>query len=461
MYECGAERLLCAGPHGPAFRYPERSVRILQLTAGAAGMYCGTCLRDNSLASELMRQGHDVTLVPLYTPTLTDERNVSQERVFFGGISVYLEQNWSLFRKTPWLLDRLWDSKFALKAAAKSTIPVDPHFLGGMTVSMLEGEHGHLNKEVQKMLEWLESEPKPDVINLPYTLLIALAEPLKRALGAPICCTLQGEDLFLEGLTEPYKSRALALIRKNIPHVDCFLAVSDYYAEFMCRYLGIPEHKMEIARVGVNTDGYRQSPISAEPTKAASKIGYFARIAPEKGLHVLAEAYRIVRQQEPNCTLEAAGYMAAEHRPYLDGIERQMKQWNLPFEYHGVLDRAQKIAYLESLDVLSTPTVYADPKGLFVLEGMAAGVPFVQPRHGAFPEIAKRTGGGILVEPENPESLAEGLLRMIRNPDLRAEHARNAYRGVREHYTVAEMANQTTAIFERRLSQVGQAVSPA
>jgi glycosyltransferase involved in cell wall biosynthesis len=442
-------------------------VRILQLTAGAAGMYCGTCLRDNSLASELMRQGHDVSLVPLYTPTLTDEPNVSQERIFFGGISVYLEQNWALFRKTPWLLDRLWDSKFALQAAAKRTIPVDPHFLGSMTVSMLEGEHGRLNKEVQKMLEWLESEPKPDVVNLPYTLLIGLAEPLKKALHAPICCTLQGEDLFLEGLTEPYKSRALDLIRKSISHVDCFLAVSDYYAEFMCRYLGIPEHKMEIARVGVNTEGYREhagplKTVSAkspeatfnDPPKAAFKIGYFARIAPEKGLHVLAEAYRLVRQRDPNCTLEAAGYMAPEHRAYLDGIERQMKQWDLPFHYHGVLDRPQKIAYLESLEVLSTPTVYADPKGLFVLEAMAAGVPFVQPRHGAFPEMAARTGGGILVEPEDPESLAAGLLELIRNPELRADLAQKAHRGVREHYTVAQMADQTVAIFARRLAGI-------
>lgn len=439
-------------------------MRILQLTAGAAGMYCGTCLRDNSLASELMRQGHDVTLVPLYTPTLTDEPNVSQERIFFGGISVYLEQNWALFRKTPWLLDRLWDSKFALQAAAKRSIPVDPHFLGSMTVSMLEGAHGRLNKEVAKLLEWLESEPRPDVINLPYTLLIGLAEPLKKALDVPICCTLQGEDLFLEGLTEPYKSRALEIIRQSIPHVDCFLAVSDYYAEFMSRYLGIPEHKMQIARVGVNTDGYRAEPPETALTRPdaarkGTKIGYFARIAPEKGLHVLAEAYRIVRQQEPDCTLEAAGYIATEHRAYLDGIERQLKQWDLPFHYHGVLDRAQKIAYLEGLDVLSTPTVYADPKGLFVLEGMAAGVPFVQPRHGAFPEMAVRTAGGILVEPEDPESLASGLLELIRNRELRADLARKAHRGVREHYTVAQMAEQTVAIFARRLENMGQAIS--
>jgi glycosyltransferase involved in cell wall biosynthesis len=425
-------------------------VRILQLTAGAAGMYCGTCLRDNALAAALIKLGHDVTLMPLYTPTLTDEPNVSGSKIFFGGISVYLEQNWALFRKTPWLLDRLWDSKVALRAAAKRTIPVDPHFLGAMTVSMLEVENGRLKKELQKMLQWLESEPRPDVINLPYTLLIGLAAPLKKSLEAPVCCTLQGEDLFLEGLKEPYRTRALDLIRQNIPHVDCFLAVSDYYAEFMCRYLGIPEHKMEVARLGVNTDGYRMEVPARKAAGEEIRIGYFARIAPEKGLHVLAEAFRIVRCAEPNCVLEAAGYIAAEHRAYLDGIERQMREWGVPFTYRGVLDREQKIAYLESLDILSAPTVYADPKGIFVLEAMAAGVPFVQPRHGSFREMAEQTGGGVLVEPENPESLAQGLLKLIRDPELRADLARKAHAGVRSYYTVGQMAEQTLAAFSRQ-----------
>jgi glycosyltransferase involved in cell wall biosynthesis len=428
-------------------------VRILQLTAGAAGMYCGTCLRDNSLASALMKLGHDVTLVPLYTPTLTDEVNVSNDKIFFGGISVYLEQNYAVFRKTPWLLDKLWDSKAALRMAAKSAIPVDPHFLGEMTVSMLEVEHGRLKKELQKMLRWLESEPRPDIVNLPYTLLIGLAAPLKKSLGRPICCTLQGEDLFLEGLQEPYKTRSLDIIRQNIRHVDCFIAVSEYYAEFMARYLSIPDHKMEIAPLGVSTDGYRAEPVSANKIP---RIGYFARIAPEKGLHILADAFKLVRDAGFDCTLEAAGYMAHEQHAYLNGIEKQLREWNIEFQYHGALDRAQKIAYLENLDVLSTPTVYADPKGMFVLEAMTAGVPVVQPDHGAFPEIIRKTGGGILVEPENPRSLADGLLKVLRDRDLRNDLAQRAHTGVRQHYRVDAMAERTAEIFARQKSPVFQ-----
>ena len=68
-------------------------MRILSVTAGAAGMYCGSCFRDNALARELMAQRHAVTLVPVYTPTRTDAANVSHDEVLFGGINVYLQQH--------------------------------------------------------------------------------------------------------------------------------------------------------------------------------------------------------------------------------------------------------------------------------------------------------------------------------------------------------------------------------
>ena len=94
-------------------------MKILAFTAGAARMYCGSCLRDNALAAELKRQGHDVILLPIYTPTRTDEANVSDARVFMNGITVCLEQQSAFFRKTRWLLDRLWDAPWVMRLAAK------------------------------------------------------------------------------------------------------------------------------------------------------------------------------------------------------------------------------------------------------------------------------------------------------------------------------------------------------
>src|SRR6185503_6765355 len=425
-------------------------MRILSITAGAASMYCGSCLRDNALAAELIAQGHDVMLLPLYTPTVTDEPNVSRHRVFFGGISVYLEQHLAPFRFTPAWLDRLWDSWPMLKAASRRSIAVSPKRLGELTISMLRGEHGRQRKEFHKLVGWLKSEPPPDVVNLPNSLLISLAKPLKEALGRPVCCTLQGEDLFLEGLGDPWRADAIELIRSQVHLVDAFIAVSEYYANFMCRYLGIPPEKMRVVPLGINLKGYETG---FRFHTNCFTVGYFARIVPEKGLHLLCEAYRKLRRDTEfsGVTLEVAGYLAPEYRNYLRDVERQMKDWGLgnEFRYRGVLDRVQKVEFLRSLNVLSVPGKYAEPKGIYALEAMANQVPVVLPRHGAFPEMIQKTGGGILVEPGSVESLADGILSLFRDPARAEELGRTGAQGVREHYHVATMAQRAIEVYSR------------
>ena len=65
-------------------------MRVAYIAAGAAGMYCGSCIHDNTLATALLRRGVDITLLPTYTPLRTDEADISIDRVFYGGINVYL-----------------------------------------------------------------------------------------------------------------------------------------------------------------------------------------------------------------------------------------------------------------------------------------------------------------------------------------------------------------------------------
>jgi len=412
-------------------------------------MYCGSCLRDNALATQLLKLGHDVILLPLYTPTLTDEPNVSDNKVFFGGISVYLEQHSAIFRHTPIWLDRIWDSKFVLQAASKGSITVDPASLGELTISMLRGENGHQRKEISKLIGWLKDQQKPDVIDLQNSLLSGLARPLKEATGRPICCTLQGEDLYIANLHQPYRDEALKLIRENAQQIDAFIAVSSYYSDFMTEYLQVPSSRMHVVPLGINLSDYR--PKRNHTHSEVFRVGYFARIAPEKGLHLLAEAYRILREQEDfgPARLEAAGYLAPEHKPYLHEIEKKLKEAGLAdeFHYHGTLEREAKLQFFQKIDILSMPTSYPEPKGLPVIEAMASGIPIIQPRWGSFPEIIEKTRGGVLFEPNDSENLANEIFSLRKNPELINDLGRQGSEGVRKYYSVERMAELALEVY--------------
>jgi glycosyltransferase involved in cell wall biosynthesis len=433
-------------------------MRILTVTAGAAGMYCGSCTRDNALARELVRRGHDVTLVPVYTPTRPDEPNISRQQVLFGGISVYLQQYLPIFRRTPRALDRLWDSPGVIRAFASRALSTDARMLGDLTVSMLRGESGVLRKEFDKLVDWVREEPVPDVIELPNTLLIALAAPLKRVLGRPVCCAMQGEELFVDALISPYRERALALIREQVGTVDRFMAVGDYCAEFMSQYLRLPHDRVSVVPLGISMDGYTRRDASASARDGEPiRIGYFARLAPEKGLDVLVDAYVRLRRRIPDVPLrlDVAGYLPRANAEYLARCHAMMTDAGCAseFSYRGEVDREGKLAFLRGIDVLSVPATYDEPKGLFLLEAMASGVPVVQPRRGGFTEIVERTGGGLLVDRNDPGALTEGLRRVCTDTALRAQLAANAFEGVRTQYTVAHSATRLLEAYETVLAR--------
>jgi glycosyltransferase involved in cell wall biosynthesis len=316
---------------------------------------------------------------------------------------------------------------------------------------MLRGADGVLRKEVVRLARYLSTEISPDIIDLPNSMLISLAPAIKAELNVPVCCTLQGEDLFLNGLREPYRSESLRIIRENARYVDAFIAVSHYGARSMADLLGIARHRIHVVPLGINFDGFDAH--AAEPYPFT--IGYLARISPEKGLHFLSESYRILRTAIPSARLHAAGYLAPEQKPYLAGIQKNLESWGLSgeFQYHGEIDRQTKADFLHKLSVLSVPETYEDPKGMYLLEAMAAGVPVVQPRRGAFTEIVETTGGGMLVEPDSPERLARAFQELCNNPEKRRELGLRAYAGVREHYSAARMAESALTVYRSLLKQ--------
>ncbi len=419
-------------------------MRLLQFTAGAGAMYCGSCLHSNTLALHLAALGLDVTLVPLYTPTRTDEKNASTGHVFFGGVSVFLEQSVPFLRRTPKIFDSLWDSKAALYAVGLLNTSTDPASLGPLTVSMLRGEAGHQHKEMKHLSAWLDTQKPYEAALIPYTLLLGLAPALK-ARGLKIACELQGEDFFLEGLPEPWRSEAKQLIAVRSSDVDLFIAGSRYYADMMSASLNIPREKVQVVPHGIDIDERLMGLKSVHSEEFT--VGSFARIAPEKGLHVLADAYIRFRERRPDrkARLAAGGYLAGEHRPYLLGIEGKLRAAGREgeFHYYGSPDREGKFEFLRSLDLLAAPTPYREPKGFFAMEAMACGVPVVLPRHGAFPELIAATEGGLLHTAGDEGDLVAALERLADDHDARKSMGQQGARAVRERFSAPLMAART------------------
>jgi len=430
-------------------------MRIVYLAAGAAGMYCGTCLHDNTLAAALSAAGDDVLLVPTYTPIRTDEDDVSQRRVMFGGINVYLQQLSPLFRFLPPFLDRALDSPKLLGGLSKLNFSIDAAKLGALTVSVLRGEEGRQRKELAKLVDWLAQEVKPDLVHLSNAMLAGMAREISQRLGVPVLCSLTGEDIFLEKLRSPYREQARNVLRERAGDVSGFVALNRYYAGYMAEYMGVDAGRVEIIPHGLNLAGHGTRTAGADTRPFT--IGYLARICHDKGLHQLLEAFKLLKDDRslPPVKLRVAGYLGAADRKYLEGIRARVHEWGLKddFEYVGEVDRPGKITFLQSLDVMCLPTVYRESKGISVLESLANAVAVVLPAHGTFPEVVDDTGGGVLFPPGDIAALAQTLRRLAVDPAQAVDLGRRGQEAVHSRYTAERMAELTRALYHRTLSQ--------
>jgi len=430
-------------------------LRIAYLAAGAAGMYCGSCLHDNALAAALRALGEDVVLAPIYTPLRTDEPDVSTPRVFIGGINAYLQQKSALFRRLPKWLDGWLDRPGVLRWATGRSLSVDPARLGPMTVSMLRGELGRQAKEVERLADWLAADVQPHIVHLSNAMMLGLARRIGQKCRAPVVCALSGEDLFLEKLRSPYYQQARQALRERAAEVAAFTALNRYYADAMSAYLDVPRGRIHVVPHGLNLVGF--SPPDVRQPALPLRVGYFARICPDKGLHLLVEAAELLSRRSgvPPFEVHAAGYLGAADRPYLQRIQRQAEAGPLAgrFFYHGSPDRKGKIALLQSLTVFSVPTVYRESKGLPVLEAWAAGCPVVVPRHGAFPELLDDAAGGLLHEPLSVADLAEKLAELLRDPSHAARLGAAGSRAVHERFHARLMAERTRELYRQATVQ--------
>lgn len=426
---------------------------IVQITPGAGRMYCGNCLRDNALVAELRRLGHEALMVPLYLPLTLDEEDQSAGTpIFFGGVNVYLDQKFALFRRAPGWLHRWLNSPRLLAWAAGRAAKTRAVELGDLTLSMLRGEAGNQARELDELIHWLARHKQPDVVCLSNALLIGLARRLKHDLGCRVACMLSGEDSFLDALPVSHRDACWETIAERAAEVDWFLPPSRYFGDLMRARLNFPAERMRVVPTGIKLDGFevdRRAP--RKESQRAPVLGFFARMCPEKGLDRLVEAYIHLknRGELPRLKLHIGGSCGPGDEPFVKSLRKRLAATGFIGEvgFFPNLSRVEKLDFLRGLTAFSVPAGYGEAFGLYVIEAMAMGVPVVQPRTAAFPELIEATGGGVLCEPGDPVALADALELLLLDPGQARKFGETGRQAVFEKYSATAMATEILRVF--------------
>ncbi|AMV21293.1 glycosyltransferase family 4 protein [Planctomyces sp. SH-PL14] len=419
-------------------------MHIAIVTAGGAGMFCGSCMHDNAWARALIAAGHRATLIPTYTPIRVDEEDLSIDRVFFGGINVYLDARSRLWRSLPPVFKKWLDRPGVISAITRwaGGVSNSAADLGDLTLAILEGEAGPLREAGDELARFLR-DLNPDAVIFSNALLCGAVRRLKELYRGPVYCILQGDDVFLDELTPALRRQAVERISARAAEFDGFIAHSAFYRDYIAAYLQLPVEKFFTIPLSIDAS---ELPVPAEPRPADAPftIGYFARLAPEKGLHHLIDAFEIHHRSHPDSRLRIGGYLPERHVKWVENLKARAQKLDGAVEFVGSPDTLEeKRDFYRSIDVLSVPTEFLEPKGIYVLEALATGVPVVQPAHGAFPELLEATEGGLLVPPKNPVALADTFSRLKADRAERRRLGERGARGVRESHSPAALAAAT------------------
>ncbi len=435
-------------------------MKILYLAAGAAGMYCGSCLHDNTLAAALAAMGEEVLLVPTYTPLRTDEDSVSDSHLFFGGINVYLQQHSPIFRHTPWFLDALLDHPAMIRWLTRGGPRLEAEQLGGLTVSMLQGEHGRQRKEVRKLVHWIRTEAKPDVVHLSNAMLIGVAHEIRK-LGIPVLSTLSGEDIFLEKVPPPHYEQARQVLRERAAGIDAFVALNGYYADFMTDYLDVPRSRVHVIPHGLNLEGHGTRPSGAGNPRTDRLPGPGVR---------RTRACTTWWPRPSDC------WTIRRSRRFGSGRPDTWASWTSPIwrrssseptagsgpecsSMLGELTRAEKIAFLQELDVMSLPTVYRESKGISVWRRWPTPCRSCCPTTALFRNWSSRPAGGCCTPPKIPRPWPMCLSGCWSAPRWPANWEPEAKKAIRRDFTAQEMADADTGTLPAGIVRLSPVVS--
>ena len=431
-------------------------MKIVYLITGSGGsFYCGNCYRDMIYLRAIRKvPGTSASAIPLYLPPDETASDSGLDRnVFFGAISMYLREKVPFLKNMPVFFDKLVDSGPMLRMAARRAGTTRTEGLEDMTLNMIRGENAFPEKELQRLVDYLVKDGKPDIIHLSNALIIGLARRIKKKIDVKIVCSLLNEDDWIDEMAEPYQSKAWKLISRESSNVDSFLTPSEYYKDLFISKTGISDHNFYVVPLGFDPGELPKT----ERKALVPSVGYFCRINSQNGIDKLVDAFIKLKQDNslPGLTLHISGGYTSDDRPFIADQIKKIKAKGLKssVRIYPEFQGNSKQEFFSNIDVISVPVRKFDGYGLYLLEANSAGVPFVQPATGAFPEILSRTTGGITYSPDTVAELSASLLKMLKDKDLLNRLGRQGKEKVLADLSLDKMSESLSKVYNQVRSQ--------
>lgn len=264
----------------------------------------------------------------------------------------------------------------------------------------------------------------------------------------------------------------LKMIESRLREVDLVIGISDYITEKIRRRFPQFAERCQTIYTGVDpTTFVKEKHHSAQKKNGIKRLLYVGRVSPEKGVHVLLEAFQKVLKHYPQVQLKIVGWQYPLPIEYLVALSEDPKEIDLKRFYNdnyishlknqlssseashvsfvGGVPHRSLINLYRDADVCVVPSVCNEPCGMPNLEAMAAGVPLVATRGGGISEIVVDGETGFLVERGDASALAEAILRFLSNEKLGESIGKAARKRAAELFSMDQTVKNLLCLYQR------------
>ena len=341
-----------------------------------------------------------------------------------------------------------WASAFADRGHQVHLLSIRKADIAGVTVHTINIGPVNSTSKVFTLLSYLYlfftarsriKKINPDIVNAHYASTHGVIAAFANI--HPLVISVWGADIIYDnGPQTPLIKKTL--LRFSLNTADIITGTSKFLVEKIAAYVN--SHS-KIQQVAFGVDISKFTP-SSQKKYHNIRIGFVKSLKPKYGPKILLKAFKMINHKYPDTELVMAGNgpMKQELKKIADALNLSDK-----VEFTGFVSSENLPRHFMTLDIFVQPSIYqSESFGVAVLEASACGVPVVATDVGGVQEVCINQKTGFLVPPNDPDAIADAVIKLLDNPSLMQEYGKNGREFVINNYKWPDCVNKMITIFE-------------